>query len=401
MNIEQQQAVRQNAAGIDGSSVLSEQRPVTLVVIGKMSPPIYSCLQDFGADEQFTVYFIDIKSKQAPFYATVLKNFSWLSYESNWSERLLDIANKDKAAVYVTCVSYFLAKKIRALPVDNIRLLYANDAQITLAEDKQLQNQLAEKHNLAVLPSWYLPPGTTVPAEITYPVVIRPTSELSQANFKVEVVDSSAQLRQFSDRYPVVAQPLLAGKKLLVHCARNPTQTVISVYEVTASFQGLTLALKIVPHPPASIITACTAMLNDLNYVGVCHFDLIGDDTVWYFLDLNLRLGGTTNKVRFLNNREGTQLLKTFFNQPLTTPPLDSTTEITNKIEVVKALYAVLTDKWTRIDYPAKRKMPLIGFLFKKIFLAKDEIFNTSNLRFSFFKILTIVCAPFKYLRNK
>ncbi|MDP4536363.1 hypothetical protein Q3O60_09190 [Alkalimonas collagenimarina] len=372
----------------------------TLIVVGKMSPPIFSCLLDFSTVGAFKVCFIDTHQKTPPLSSKLFNSFEWLSYQNSWSDCLLRLAATSEQDIYVTCVSYFLAKKIRAMKIKNIDLIYATDTQIALAEDKQLQNKLAEKNNLAVLPSWYVSPGIKIPDDIHYPAVIRPISELSKADFKVEVIDSPQQLQRFSDKYPVVVQPLLTGRKLLIHCARNAeNQTIVSIYEVTASFQGLTLALRNMQNPPAVVITSCIDMLKDINFIGVCHFEIIEGKNEWFFLDLNLRLGGTTNKVRFLDNHEGAQLLKAFVNQPLETPPTHSKIEITNKLMVLKALYSIMFRRWTRIDYPIMPSGKLVIFLLKKIIFSRDEIFNFGNIRYSAFKILQLASLPFSYVK--
>src|SRR5205823_1167962 len=151
-----------------------------------------------------------------------------------------------------------------------------------------------------------------VPAE-AYPLALRPDVPFDNApDFKVRLARSPAELRDFLAGLPphehaVVAQPFLPWPNLLVHGARAETGELLALraYLVYRKFEGLALSLRGVETPP-HVAACCRDFADAAGLVGCFHFDLLycPADGRTYYLEVNARLGGTTDKVARLGYDE-------------------------------------------------------------------------------------------------
>ncbi|MEM1145868.1 MAG: hypothetical protein AAGI88_25120, partial [Pseudomonadota bacterium] len=152
-------------------------------------------------------------------------------------------------------------------------------------------------------------------------------------------------------------------------------------YTVDASFAGLTLVqTPCLSDRHDKLISHCRAMVETMGYVGVGHFEFVKKNDSYFFLDLNMRFGGTTNKALACGHSEGGALAWSYNLAPLpSSKPI--VRSATNKRTLLTACFSALANKWTEIDYPsgsaAVRFLKVLSFLFS----TRDEIFAWGNLR--------------------
>jgi hypothetical protein len=188
------------------------------------------------------------------------------------------------------------------------KLLMSSKEALQAIKSKHDQVSIARHTGFSVLPTWELFQKSDVsridPA--AYPVCLRPSEPQEvRPPFKAEVLQSPSMLESFLEGRtwgfgPLLVQSFLPLPTVVIHGVRSELGEllVLESFMATMRFQAITLELR--PFPlDAKIAEYCRKFVNEVGLTGPFHFELLYsvETNTFYFLDINPRLGGTTDKV--------------------------------------------------------------------------------------------------------
>ncbi len=258
---------------------------------------------------------------------------------------------------------------------------------------KEYQNRLARKHGLTVLDSWYMtcPDDVSSIPENAYPVCIRPSDpNLIRPSFKALVCDDPIQLASIvrsrtSMEGPIIAQSYKDCPNMVLCMARDKKGKVgiTASFLVEKKFQGFALKLSAF-QLPEHILQKAVGLVEEIGIAGVLHFDFLYQDNELYFLEINARLGGVTDKVYKLGYDEPRYAVNSFFDTGETAGAMKFSGKyqaVVNKKAVLKYLLFSLLGKNERIDYPRLSKGKHLTGAVHDLFMVKDSMFDAADLK--------------------
>lgn len=275
-----------------------------------------------------------------------------------------------------------------------VRVLLPPAACLEHLASKARQLELARTCGLDVLPT--LPLAT--PADISaidparYPLCLRPESAASvEHTFRVEIVHSPAEALAVLERAglrqgTLLAQPYLCVPNLVVHASSNASLRLLSADAFLADrkFDGLALRLRRVPMPNG-LAAKIEAFAARAGLVGVYHFDFlyVPETAACFYLEVNPRFGGTTDKVARFGLDETAHCLQAHgLRTPRPSAPRPAArSRVVNKRAVLKhlvSLFAQRSDTW---DYPRESRLRAALRSLSDLLVAADSIFDPSDLR--------------------
>ncbi len=273
------------------------------------------------------------------------------------------------------------------------KLLMPTFETLAFVASKRNQIQLAADVGFDVLPTFYLtcPSDADAVPEELFPLALRPDQERElKPYFKVQLVESRPQLRAFLQgmefiRAPVIGQPFRSLPNLVVHGARTEDGRFLGLqaFLVARKFEGVTLSAAPVKTPP-SVEQSCRAFAEQIGLTGCFHFELLLsaiDQRAW-FLEVNVRLGGTTDKVRRLGFDEPQLLYQSYgIGAPATDMPAPRRRLVVTKRALLKHILWALRGRLTALDYPSASRFHHVLYSCRDLLLAEDSIFDPSDLR--------------------
>ncbi|MDF1553834.1 MAG: hypothetical protein P1P84_12260 [Deferrisomatales bacterium] len=272
------------------------------------------------------------------------------------------------------------------------RLLAPPAETLDLVSSKCNQIAAAREVGFDVLPTVYLPAasGQQIP-EMQYPLVLRPDRKTGpRSPFKVRLLHSPAELAAFVAAWdgtgaPLIAQPFRSLPNLVVHGARGESGDILALQAFLAprKFEGITLTLQAVGFPP-NVERRCRDFVDAMGITGCFHFEFLVSpegDRVW-FLEINARLGGTTDKVTRLGFDETAYLLGAYGISP---PPRGrsplSTGLAGDRRALVKHLVRALCGSLTPLDHPPGSRLHSAALSFRDLWTVADSVLDRRDLR--------------------
>jgi hypothetical protein len=244
---------------------------------------------------------------------------------------------------------------------------------------------------MSVLPTFFLMTPEDVeriPAS-AFPLAVRPdrAGEV-EPGFKVMLAGSAAALRDLVRgchglASPLIAQPFQRVPNLIVHGVRNVNGEVIAsrCYHVARKFQGVSLSLE--PRPfPAQVERQCVRFAELAGLTGCYHLEfLAAPQEHAYFLEVNVRLGGTTDKVMKAGFDEPALLLQSYGLSPSTAVRIkDRRGRVVTKRFVLKhAIYAG-AGRLTALDYPEVGRLRHLAYACRDLLLARESTFDWRDI---------------------
>jgi hypothetical protein len=281
----------------------------------------------------------------------------------------------------------------RDLLQQSCKLLMSSKESLQAIQSKRDQLSIARRGGFRVLPTWELFQKSDVrridPG--AYPVCLRPSvPQEVRPPFKVEVLQSPSALESFLEGRiwgpeALLVQPFLPLPTVVVHGVRNESGEllVLESFIATMRFQAVTLELR--PFPmDAKLAECCRKFVHEVGLTGPFHFDLLYsvETNTFHFLEINPRLGGTTDKVFRLGFDEPLWTLEAYgFDVRAPQYRAPEGRPVVNRRSVLKHLFWVARGRLSPLDYP------LVG-TFRHLFLsllcllrAKDSIASAKDLR--------------------
>jgi hypothetical protein len=265
-------------------------------------------------------------------------------------------------------------------------------------QSKRYQLDLARSAGLSVLPTYLLrqlADADQIPAS-DFPLALRPDrQEDIEPGFKVRLVKSREELQSVIRGCqhlgsPIIAQPFQSLPNLLVHGVRSVTGDVIGsrCYLVPRKFEGLTLTIEARPFPNR-LEEMSHEFARLAGITGCYHLEFLFSPTEdrAHFLEVNVRMGGTTDKVVRTGFDEPSLLLQAYG----ITPRHPSSggarpRRVVNKRALVKHIVWAARGKLTELDYPNVSRFRHIAYSCRDLIVAKDSVFDwrdvTGSIRF-------------------
>lgn len=274
------------------------------------------------------------------------------------------------------------ACKLLVSPLETLNFLYSKRCQI----------QLAAQVGFRVLPTAYVLGRSDVdriPASL-YPVIIRPDDKWKfSLPFKCGVAYSAAELHKLLERFhqdgaALVVQPFYNWPNLVVHGARTADGKILTLtaFLVERKFQGMTLTITPTACPP-DVKECCRKFAHACGVVGCFHYELLYSPRGGraYFLELNPRLGGTTDKVTALGFDETHYLLSAFELLPSPAAQPLRRRIAANKGVLLKHFVFGLKGNLTALDYPGKQVARQAAVIVRDLFRTKDSTLDWRDVR--------------------
>ncbi len=187
---------------------------------------------------------------------------------------------------------------------------------------------------------------------------------------------------------PLIAQPLLRLPNLVVHGARSEKGEFLAMeaFFVPRKFEAVTLTIMPAAFPPG-VEACCREFVTRAGITGCFHFELLFSPRsrqAW-FLEINVRLGGTTDKVTALGFDESLYLLRAYgLAAGAAGPSARGRRLAANRRALVKHALWALAGRLSEIDYPAAGRGRAALHSLRDICLAKDSVFDWRDMRGNF-----------------
>jgi len=262
---------------------------------------------------------------------------------------------------------------------------------------KHDQLRIAERCGFTLLPTWELSsPEDVGKIDLSaYPVCLRPSApDEVRPTFKVEVLRSAEGLRDFVALRtwgpgPLLAQPFLPLPTAVIHGVRSESGEMIALEAFIAStkFEGVTLELRPLPMDP-KLELCCRKFAEETGITGPFHFELLysAETGTFYYLEVNVRLGGTTDKVFRLGFDEPLLALAAYgFDVRVQHYQAREGRRAVNRRALLKHLHSVIQGRLSPLDYPVTGPMQHVRLSLRSLLWASDSIVSAKDLQGTFF----------------
>jgi predicted ATP-grasp superfamily ATP-dependent carboligase len=273
------------------------------------------------------------------------------------------------------------------------KLLMSSKEALQAIKSKHDQVSIARHTGFSVLPTWELFQKSDVrridPA--AYPVCLRPSAPQEvRPPFKAEVLQSPSMLESFLEGRtwgpgPLLVQSFLPLPTVVIHGVRSELGEllVLESFIATMRFQAITLELR--PFPlDAKIAECCRKFVNKVGLTGPFHFELLYsvETNTFHFLDINPRLGGTTDKVLRLGFDEPLWTLAAYgFDVRARRYRAPEGQSVVNRRSVLKHMFWVTRGRLSLLDYPLVGPFRHLLLSLLCFLAAKDSIASAKDLR--------------------
>ena len=271
------------------------------------------------------------------------------------------------------------------------RLLVPPPDALHRLQSKRHQLDLAARAGLSVQPTYLLmrPDDAKGIPDHDLPLVLRPDRpDEVHPGFKVRLVRSREELERVirASRIlsPLIGQPFQSLPNLVVHGARTLAGDVIAsrCYLVSRKFEGVSLSIESWPFPNA-LEERCHEFATLADITGCYHFEFLFSpaDQRAFFLEVNVRLGGTTDKVVRTGFDEPRLLLETYGLLSRSPASRDrGSGRVVNKRVLLKHMVWAATGKLTPLDYPDAGRVGHLAHSLRDMIVAKDSVFDWRDL---------------------
>jgi hypothetical protein len=286
----------------------------------------------------------------------------------------------------------WLADNRDSLP-EECKLLMSSKETLQAIRSKHDQLPVARRSGFSTLPTWELfqksDVGRIDPA--AYPVCVRPSGQQEGGpQFKVELLQSPLELNAFLEGRiwgpgPLLVQPFLPLPTIVVHGIRSESGELLALETFIATMRFEAISLELRPLPMDGRLAACCRnFANEVGVTGPFHFDLLYSEetSAFHYLEINPRLGGTTDKVFRLGFDEPLWTLAAYgFDVQPSPYRAQRGRSVINRRAMLKHISWILHGRLSPLDYPLVGPfrhllLSLLGLLW-----AKDSIASVRDLR--------------------
>jgi biotin carboxylase len=340
-----------------------------LVVLGVSNPACCFAkrIQAAGVD----TFFIDLLQKGERFNRSTRAQPQAVSLDIslfNTSEGIFAVksfVNRVHADAIISADDWILSLlgKSRAEFEPNCIVLAPNPSSLEKMWDKIEQINIARSSGFEVLPSFVLSSHADIGAipDSAFPVVIRPSYiNSTQPSFKAKVLNNQDELAIFYNSVRWTHTPIVQSFRLapnyILHGVRSKSGDILDLrlFKAYRKYRGFCTSM--VPMPLSEYIELpARRFIEQSNIIGPFHFDFLGCEKEGkaYFLEVNIRLGGTTGKVIELGFDEPGLTLAAFnAHTPFPLPPLCNHLRATSLGLNLTQIWNDLCNRRDQLAYP-------------------------------------------------
>ena len=374
------------------------RKTATVALFGAFGPPILTAarsLRDAGIDP----VVLCVGSRVPLVWSSAVRSAAYVPLEDVGTPAgiaiLCEFIQRTKAEALLAFWDpemLWLAANEDSLP-RGCKLLMSSKEALQGVQSKHDQLQLAERCGFSVLPTWQLSRQEDASGidPAAYPVCLRPSAPSGvNPTFKVEVLQSPSELNVFLGRRtwgpePLLVQPFLPLPTVVIHGVRSESGELLALEAFIApmKFQGITLELRPLPLDE-NIARCCRKFANQAGITGPFHFELLysAETGSFYYLEINARLGGTTDKVFRLGFDEPLLTLLAYgFQVPVRPYRAPGDRPVTNRKSVLKHMLSVARGRRTPVDYPVAGRVSHLLLSLRALLWDKDSIASMRDLR--------------------
>jgi hypothetical protein len=365
--------------------------PVTVALLGAFGPPIVTAARSLrAAGIEVVVLSTEIDTPYAWSNAIsaaeciqpeILGTSSGLAIINDFIRR----TNSQALLPFWDAQMLWLSANQSSLP-RACKLLASSRQALEMVLSKHDQLRIAERCGFNLLPTWEL----SSPEDIgridpsAYPVCLRPSApDEVRPTFKAEVMQSAEGLRGFVALKtwgpgPLLVQPFLPLPTAVIHGVRSESGEMIALEAFIAStkFEGVTLELRPLAMDP-KLELCCRKFADETGITGPFHFELLysAEAGTFYYLEVNVRLGGTTDKVFRLGFDEPLLALAAYgFDVRVQQYQAREGRCAVNRRALLKHLYSVIRGRLSPLDYPVAGPLQHVLLSLRSLLMASDSI---------------------------
>jgi predicted ATP-grasp superfamily ATP-dependent carboligase len=286
----------------------------------------------------------------------------------------------------------WLAANRESLP-EECKLLMSSEETLQAIRSKHDQLPVARRSGFSILPTWELFQKSDVNSidPAAYPVCLRPSTPPEvEPQFKVEVLQSPSKLKAFLEGRawgpgPLLVQPFLPLPTVVVHGVRSELGELLALESFIAAMRFEAISLELSPLPmDERLVEFCRNFANEAGITGPFHFDLLycAETSTFHYLEINPRLGGTTDKVFRLGFDEPLLTLTAYgFDVQARQYRAQRGRSVINRRAMLKHIFWIMRGRLSPLDYPLVGPFRHLLRSLLRLLWAKDSIASARDLR--------------------
>ena len=374
---------------------------MNIVIVGRFSPPVLACIRSWGRRGN-KIGFICIddgnglkpRSRYLDGYMTITGKdlyqnsgiFKISSFLGQFNTNVLSCID-DNIACWLSDNAFQFDKKL--FPA------FPSSQMVKKVLSKTLQIRVATKAGFDVLPEYLIDNDnieTLTIAPEHFPLCLRPSEPHHMVpSFKVKLIHSYFELKEFAKTIhikkngKIIGQPFRNLPNLVVHGIRSQKgeTKLISAFIIHRKFEGVTLTLQPYPDLNRDLADRCSVFVQLLGLTGNFHFEFLFDPETKqaFFLEINLRFGGTTAKVLSCGYDEPMYALEAYGIESDSHLPVIKQRIVSNKQAVLKYMAKAVCHKLSPLDYPDEAILKKVLTCIKGLFFFHDEVMSLDDFK--------------------
>ena len=371
-----------------------------IVLAGRFSPPVLACIRSWGrCGHRVGFVCIDLDRGLKP-YSKYLDDVAGIAACDVYTDAgilkiasFLDQFDADVLSCIDDNIACWLSNNASEFDGD-ISLALPSSGMIKKVLSKARQNEIAARAGLKVLPE-YIITSDNIDAAVKpehFPLCLRPSRpSLIHPAFKVHLVYSHEDLDHFVSSISfekggkIIAQPFKNLPNLVIHGIRSENGETgrLSAFIVDRKLEGVTLTLQPCSDLNRDLIFKCSEFVKLFDLKGNFHFEFLFDPVTGdaFFLEINLRFGGTTAKVLACGYDEPVYALEAYGAESVKLPgPEIKPVIVSNKQALLKYMAKALTGKLSILDYPDEPLYKKMAMAARGFFSFHDEVLCLDDL---------------------
>ncbi len=374
----------------------------TVALFGAFGPPLLSAARSFR-DTGMEVVVLGIGSGAPSAWSNAISFAACMRVEDVGTPAgvaaIGDFLQRTKAQALLPFWDpemLWLAANEDSLP-SGCKLLSSSGLALQRVLAKHDQLHIARRCGFKILPTWELSRHEDVSGidPGAYPVCLRPSAPQSvKPGFKVEALQSPSALNAFLAARtwgpePLIIQPFLPLPTVVIHGVRSESGELLALeaFIATMKFEGVTLELRPL-RMDEHLALCCQKFVNETGITGPFHFELLysAENSNYYYLEINPRLGGTTDKVLKLGFDEPLLALSAYgFAVPVRPYRAPEGRSAINRKSLVKHIRSVVRGCLSPLDYPVASRSRHLLWSLRCLLRARDSIVSARDLQGTWF----------------
>jgi hypothetical protein len=381
---------------------VSERQISTVALLGEFGPPLLAAARSFR-DAGIAVVVLGIgKVSPLDWSSAIHYGASIPQEEVGTSAGLalicdfLEHTNAQALLPLWDTQMEWLAENEQQLP-PGCKLLCSSKSALDRIRAKHDQLEIAARSGFSILPTWKLSSVADASAidPAAFPICVRPSvSSNAHPRFKAEVFHSLADLESFLGEHiwgpePLLVQPFLLLPTAVVHGVRAESGEMLELEAFFPAMRFEGISLELLPLPlHHRLVDGCRKFAEQADLTGPFHFEFLycADSQAYHYLEVNVRLGGTTDKVVRMGFNEPLLTLAAYgFDVQITPYRFRAGRAIVNRRALLKHMRCLMRGYISPLDFPVSGRLHHWLLSLRSLVFDHDSIASTRDLRGTFY----------------